>query len=88
MWFLLGDQDNEDKSDDENSEQNEAYSAIILKHSDVVNILCQVKDFACAKDNNLLLDKVMDCINVVQEDFLTKKTKQSTITQFFSKCTL
>lgn len=76
----------ENDDEDENSEQSEE-KTVSITHSDALDKLDEVKLFACAKDNVFLLDKIQECINMVQDDLIAKKNKQSSIRDFFSKKT-
>ena len=41
--------------------------------------------FAYAKGYACLLDKIIDCINLVQDNLIQNKTKQTSITDFVAK---
>lgn len=74
----------ENDVDDENAEQNEN-KTVPIKHTEALDKLEEIKFFAYAKENPFLLDKIEECINLVQDDLIANKNKQSSITDFFSK---
>ena len=40
---------------------------------------------ARSRENDSLLDKLLECSNLIQDDFIAKQTKQSTITDYFTQ---
>lgn len=75
----------DDEEDDENSEQFAFEPMQIIQPQEVKNMLNQVKQFACGKGLHSLLEKTMECIHLVEDHVSSKQTKQSSITDFFSK---
>lgn len=77
----------DDEIDDDNSEQTDHNRILSIKHTEALDILKEIRIFAYAKENECLLEKVVECISLVQDDLITNKTKQASITDFFSKST-
>lgn len=75
--------DEKDSNDDDNSDQTMTVS--VIRYSEALEMLKELKLFACSKENNVLLDKFTECANLIQDDFISKKNKQATITDFFSR---
>lgn len=71
--------------EDENDEQNTTVSTINIQHFEAKNMLKQVKQFACDKGLITLLEKTMEYIDLIENHGLPKQTKQSSITDYFSK---
>lgn len=79
------DDEEENEIDDENAEQTEANAIAPIKHTEVLDMFNEIRLFAHSKENTFLFDKVLECINCVQDDLIASKTKQSSITDFFTK---
>lgn len=79
------DDEEENEIDDENSEQTEADSKSTVTHGQALDMLKEIKIFAHSKNNAFLFDKIVECINLVQDDLIANKTKQASITDFFTK---
>lgn len=75
----------EDEIEDENSEQSDNTSVSSIKHTEALDMLKEVQLFAYTKDNSSLADKIADCMNLVQDDLIYSKKKQTSITDFFTK---
>lgn len=71
--------------DDENAEQTDDNIVSTIKYAEALDMLKELRLFAYAKENTCLLDRVVECVNLVQDDLITKNKKQTSITDFFSK---
>lgn len=49
-----------------------------IKHSDALDKFDEVKLFAHAKDNAFLLDKIQECISLVQDDLIAMPVNNGT----------
>lgn len=74
----------DEEVEDENNEQTEVDSATTIKYTEALDMLKEIRLLAYEKQNKCLIDKIADCINLVQEDLITNKNKQTSITDYFS----
>lgn len=78
-------EESDDDDDNENAEQTDASCMSTINYATALDMLKDLRLFAYAKENNCLVDKIEECVNVVQEDLISNKTKQASITDFFPK---
>lgn len=79
------DTETEDDIEDENSEQSDNSNVSSIKHAEALDMLKEIQVFAYSKDNSCLADKLSECMNLVQDDLICSKKKQTSITEFFAK---
>lgn len=79
------DSEKENDEEDNNCEQIESQIVSTIKHTEALDMLNEIKLFAYSKENAFLLDKIVECINSVENDLVAKQTKQCSITDYFAK---
>lgn len=72
-------------SGDDDDDENDKIADTAITHSEALTLLDRIKAYACKEGLSALLSKTAECANIIQDNVYTKKTKQTSIGDFFKK---
>lgn len=76
--------ENEEEESDDDDSQEDSQPLEVLSSNDMAVYLEQMKKTALAKGNIALFDKISECLMMIEEEISNKKTKQTTLDNFFT----
>lgn len=84
IGMLSNSMENEEEESDDDDSQEDSQPLEVLSSNDMAVYLEQMKKTALAKGNIALFDKISECLMMIEEEISNKKTKQTTLDNFFT----
>lgn len=76
---------NESEIESEGSDESQSQPREILKCTEMVSFFERLSETALAKRNTALLNKIAECVMLVEDEISKREPKQTSIADFFSK---